>query len=66
MTHDELSKVVDNLLHLGPTAKALSAVVKMHAPMVLPGSPEIDGQKCYGCGYTYPCPTIWAIEKELE
>ena len=61
MTHDELLKII---IH-GQTMNyewrnALRAVVELHKPF--------RGDECRECGYLgdFPCPTIQAIEKELE
>jgi len=45
------------------TAKALRAVVELHKP-----EHSITGYRCTHCTLevTYPCPTIQAIEKELQ
>jgi hypothetical protein len=66
MTHDELlAKIAKPYEYIMPT-KALRAVVELHKP--LKDNPDYcDG--CYeeegGHNY-YPCPTIQAIEKELN
>ena len=69
MTHDELLEAIDFLPLDGLHAwmqPALRAVVKLHSP---------SGIFCRGCGFDkeymepaqlLPCPTIQAIEKELE
>jgi len=74
MTHDELSRQLEGLWHdsyKAPGYMALRAVVELHKPSFA----VVDGVKglewCYQCadqrGYAkYPCPTIQAIEKELE
>jgi len=74
MTHDELVEV---LLRLGAKTDkpesaalylALRAVVELHKPTEAYFGDEIV---CGACGnedfeWTYPCPTIQAIEKELQ
>jgi hypothetical protein len=69
MTHDELSKKLEGLWHdsyKAPGYMALRAVVELHPPqeITLP-----NGSWAHGCkqchSWTYPCPTIQAIEKEL-
>ena len=77
MTHDELLKYVqyeysstyeDWCGNVPDSPKALLAVVKLHTPRkAYFGDDEIV---CRACGsadieWTYPCPTIQAIEKEL-
>jgi len=79
MTHDELlAKLWDDYANFDhsdyPTEhiQALRAVVELHKPFMYDGR---FGQfeRCSGCsseeewlGEIYPCPTIQAIEKELE
>jgi hypothetical protein len=73
MTHDELITYIDDstdgLKHehlfekLLANTQALRAVVELHKPV------EIDRElnyNCQECEWGYPCPTIQAIEKELE
>ena len=71
MTHDELLEIIDNQLiysdKLGGI-RALRAVVELHKPTEAYFGDEIV---CGACGnedfeWTYPCPTIQAIEKELQ
>ena len=72
MTHDDLSKKIEGLWHdsfKAPGYQALRAVVELHNPVT-------DYYDCYNlmckaCSVEelvtdYPCPTIQAIEKELE
>lgn len=70
MTHDELVDIaiVKDLNKLiRKQMKAIDAVVELHPPqeITLP-----NGSWAYGCkechSWTYPCPTIQAIEKELQ
>ena len=76
MTHEELIEVLEHTAQDGmadePVLKALRAVVELHKPFMYDGR---FGQfeRCSGCaseeewlGEIYPCPTIQAIEKELE
>ena len=73
MTHDELLAKVEGLWHdsfKAPGYQALSAVVELHKPINNPNFPNVD-EWCWQCadgrGYAkYPCPTIQAIEKELQ
>ena len=82
MTHDELLERLDDLKYpIGDSfneeykaTEALRAVVELHKPMYI----ETEGgefQLCEDCsrrvarpgyGVMYPCPTIQAIEKELQ
>jgi hypothetical protein len=74
MTHDELLAKINNLPEVIGLAEfkvrhdALLAVVKLHTPRkAYFGDDEIV---CRACGsadieWTYPCPTIQAIEREL-
>ena len=66
MTHDELLLETNRRLQIAlyngdiPALHALRAVVELHKPF---------GTYCEACvvgGIEYPCPTIQAIEKELE
>jgi hypothetical protein len=70
MTHQELLDKLAYTPHTDPNGKymyrALRAVVELHKP---------SGIFCRGCGFNeeymepaqlLPCPTIQAIEKELE
>jgi hypothetical protein len=65
MTHEELLKLMDERKVWEDDWKfepALRAVVELHKP---------SGSFCSVCGEelypeTYPCPTIQAIEKELQ
>jgi hypothetical protein len=74
MTHDELLYAISvQLVHLPPYAlggpapylQALRAVVELHKP-------DSNGDCCNVClswpidHEDYPCPTIQAIEKELQ
>ncbi len=76
MTHDELLKAIDFLPLDGLHAwmqPALRAVVELHKPVIrrkdkpfcsvcyTEGQPYEQADDVY-----YPCPTIQAIEKELE
>jgi hypothetical protein len=63
MTHDELDWKLShyNYMEAGDLIKALRAVVELHR--------NVDGA-CWECQdaiyHEYPCPTIRAIEKELN
>ena len=75
MTHDELLALIDASYHrtdddAGRMKLALRAVVELHKeipsrganyPAHFPSAPD-----CAECSLNYPCPTIQAIEKELE
>ena len=58
MTHDELMKGL----------KALLAVVELHKPQEITLPDGEWGANCSHCdfAFNYPCPTIQAIEKELQ
>ena len=68
MTHDELLAEIDKVPFMpwGQYIKALRAVVELHKPTkAIKGADEYDACKhCYPT--VYPCPTIQAIEKELN
>jgi hypothetical protein len=72
MTHDELLAVVQNSYSGIPdfegnwkASQALRAVVELHKSVLL--LQEIETEiVCEGCDFDYPCPTIQAIERELE
>jgi hypothetical protein len=66
MTHEELLAEIDKVPFMpwGQYINALRAVVELHHP---------SKDKCWECSFPldsiyvpYPCPTIQAIEKELE
>lgn len=63
MTHDELRDYIDKFDAAGmvnePAVKALRAVVELHKP-------DHVGECMCTYGVAYPCPTIQAIEKELQ
>lgn len=64
MTNDELLELIDRRTQIGyamPNSKALRAVVEIHN--IDPNGLQGD---CGMCEVSYPCPTILAIEKELE
>jgi len=74
MTHDESLAKIDYTVAiyeglsvldtrvLTAYLKALRAVVESHKPYLF----AIDEIKCLNCQFHYPCPTIQAIEKELN
>ena len=74
MTHDELLELIGNYQDYAPVdygqvdlVNALRAVVELHKvqPTTIPGDPKCDA--CSGLDWEdYPCPTIQAIEKELQ
>ena len=82
MTHDELLAKIDytvaiyeglsvlDIRVLTAYLKALRAVVELHKPIEPVAPVETHDDYWYGlcddCLKTYPCPTIQAIEKELE
>ena len=76
MTHDKLIKYIDDstdgLKHehlfekLLANTKALRAVVELHKAQEITLPNGEWGSNCIICdGWSYPCPTIQAIEKEL-
>ena len=82
MTYDELLAKIDytvaiyeglsvlDIRVLTAYLKALRAVVELHKPIEPVAPVETHDDYWYGlcddCLKTYPCPTIQAIEKELE
>lgn len=82
MTHDELvNEVVYGEQTRFALANALRAVVELHKPVEMPYARvegtltcsycsgmchSRSGLSCDDCPPVYPCPTIQAIEKELE
>ena len=65
MTHEELLKDIDDQeFAYDILATALRAVVELHTTF----TPEFGGgiDYCWADDRPYPCPTIQAIEKELE
>jgi hypothetical protein len=66
MTHDELLNEINNVEHPWWMQDALRAVVEWHKPSPIPDwVPTEDKLMCW-CAHVYPCPTVKAIEKELE
>jgi hypothetical protein len=74
MTHDELlARIItleESMLESNAIteesqkfADALRAVVELHKPI---RTPDGCGDQCSECKTDYPCPTIQAIEKELN
>ena len=70
MTYDELLEKVSVNAYVSPNA--LRAVVELHKPFMYEGRFG-KYERCSGCaseeewlGEIYPCPTIQAIEKELN
>lgn len=69
MTYDELRDYIDKFDAAGmveePAVAALRAVVELHKP-----TNGYDKNICLACSpempVLYPCPTIKAIEKELQ
>jgi hypothetical protein len=71
MTHDELLAEIDELDRsssvVGIAVSALRAVVELHKPQEITLPNGEWGANCIICdGWSYPCPTIQAIEKELQ
>ena len=73
MTHDELLAEIDSYAYVFKPKTALRAVVELHKPSEIADAFGDIG--CVECDYDadykiwnqpYPCPTIQAIEKELE
>lgn len=70
MTHDELLAKIDSFTCCsGAHELALFAVMELHKPREYKVAGTFtDGLIQTGCvcgGWSYPCPTIQAIEKEL-
>ena len=74
MAHDELLFIVNSEQYMNSRTKetpyfALRAVVELHKPREYKVAGTFtDGLMQTGCacgGWSYPCPTIQAIEKEL-
>ena len=65
MTYEELLSICDNysFKDSAEPVKALRAVVELHRPEA---QEHGEYEKCWNCSLLYPCPTIQAIEKELE
>jgi len=69
MTREELLGKIDRELsgmdaeswHNG--ARAIRAVMELHRPEE---QDHKQYEKCWNCNLLYPCPTIQAIEKELQ
>ena len=70
MTHDELLAICDNysFKDSAEPVKALRAVVELHKPVAHNGFTLIlkKFRDYCNCGENLPCPTIQAIEKELQ
>ena len=76
MTHDELLAEIDERVsYLGNTDSvyiALRAIVELHKPIYDNSCSDADccggpyPNLCDNCEDDYPCPTIQAIEKELQ
>lgn len=69
MIHEELlAKLTDYEAHFDQVLDeekaydALRAVVELHRPEE---QDHKQYEKCWNCSLVYPCPTIYAIEKEL-
>ena len=73
MAHDELLEKIDsyflgeksNAIAMLNFGDALRAVVELHKPTSYKVD-KVKGIFCLHCDFDYPCPTIQAIEKELE
>ena len=68
MTHDELLAICDNysFKDSAEPVKALRAVVELHRPVHNAYDTDYSWWGCLMCEEVYPCPTIQAIEKELQ
>jgi len=68
MTHDELRDYIDKFDAAGmvkePTVAALRAIVELHKPWLSKQDNLVMCDHC--CSEIYPCPTIQAIETELQ
>ena len=73
MTHDELLELINNYKIYAPVdygqfdlTNALRAVVELHKAQEITLPNGEWGSNCIICdGWSYPCRTIQAIEKEL-
>ena len=72
MTHDKLLTLIEDKfnnhsgLHDAEIVNALYKVVELHKPSPIPDwVPTEDELMCW-CAHVYPCPTVKAIEKELQ
>jgi hypothetical protein len=65
---DLLEKVSDPLQQgYNGFSEALIAVVKLHEEQEITLPNGEWGSNCVKCdGWVYPCPTIWAIQKEIS
>ena len=70
MTHDELLTKLNPVITVANITKqyhALRAVVELHKPQDITLPNGEWGINCSHCDlWTFPCPTIQAIEKELK
>ena len=67
MTHDELLEEINTAEYPWWMQDALRAVVEFHKPITTPNNFSYCPECQYGHARgVYPCPTIQAIEKELE
>ena len=78
MNHDELLADINEAIQYEEDKqvwKALRAVVELHKPKEEDGKLWCSHEVCYNhieflerndCDCSYPCPTIQAIEKELD
>jgi hypothetical protein len=73
MTHDELLEKIDNQIFIPfgvKMSKTLRAVVELHKPTHFIKKDGVITEMWCVCGgevlTKYPCPTIQAIEKELQ
>jgi hypothetical protein len=70
MTHEKLlANINDQEFAYDTLANALQAVVELHKPFIREDKVVVCFQSCnHHLGYAqpYPCPTIQAIEKELN
>ena len=68
MTHEELLAKIDHMWNddfdyvASCHTNALRAVVELHKPVIN----ALPDETCLACQDLYPCPTIQAIEKELN
>ena len=69
MTHDELLELIaaneefyGDGTNRTPSWTALREVVELHKPIIH----ALPDETCWACQDLYPCPTIQAIEKELD
>ena len=68
MTHDELLELIKPMTNNDAIfmKDAIRAVVELHKPNLIPDWVPTEEEFICWCAHIYPCPTIQAIEKELN